>query len=67
MQVQQGKYWDGKKAVPLPEDGMEREVGYFSPPYPTLSDLGSDIAKFERLAAKVMASLKKRWHEQRWQ
>lgn len=51
--MQQGKYWNGKEAVPLPDAFLDRPVGFLSPPYPTLSDLGFDSEKAKKCAEKV--------------
>lgn len=53
LHVQHGLYWDGKQAVPLPPDGAMKEIGHYSPPYPTLADLGEDSERLEKMAAKV--------------
>lgn len=53
LHLQQGKYWDGKAAVTLPADGSMKEIGFYSPPYPELEDLGATNPRIQRLAAKV--------------
>lgn len=57
LHVQQNQYWDGKKIVPLPDQGNMNEPGHFSPPYPTLADLGANSARVEKLAAKVRGAV----------
>lgn len=57
LHVQHGQYWDGEQAVPLPPDGTTREVGHYSPPYPTLAELGEDSVRIETMAAKVRGAV----------
>lgn len=60
LHLQQGEYWDGKEAVPLPGDGAMKEIGYYSPPYPTLDELGGDNSlAVQKLAAKVGSTTKR--------
>lgn len=53
MHLQQGKYWNGKQMVELQDEDLVKPVGFMSPPYPTLDDLGKGDKKILKMAEKA--------------
>lgn len=48
-----GRYWDGKKELPIPPDKVFEPTGALSPGFPTLDMLGFDKTQIAKVTAKV--------------
>ena len=53
LRTHHGTYWNGLQAVPFPEGGLAKPVGFFSPPFPTLEALGGEAGMYQHMVAKA--------------